>query len=343
MGSVCFSGTLRMQAIENDKNVIDDEFSYLAEYPYSVPDIFLDGCGEAYYPQSVFDWNDDSVVSVREKKVIVYTKSDFLELHAKDKDGNIIWVDGRTAPYANCWDGEYLDDVRYAQEYTIEEYNLETLEKKKYRMVPDETTIFDTADYSKLARFVDAEKLGSHFDVMGGVLAHYVGNDEDLVIPDNVTMLIGSAFWTAPQFKTISIPNTVVEIGCDMPKRCRTNCVHVAEDNPRYYTQDGCLIDKQTKTLVWAYAGNTIPNDGSVTKIGINAFYGRKDLKSIVIPDSVTEIGDGAFADCHRLEEISMPDVFADTAESIFGEKIVKKGDKWRFANEHNTFNGFAF
>ena len=35
-------------------------------------------------------------------------------------------MDGRTAPYSGCWKGEYLDDTRQADEYSITEYDLET-------------------------------------------------------------------------------------------------------------------------------------------------------------------------------------------------------------------------
>ena len=38
------------------------------------------------------------------------------------------------------------------------------------------------------------------------------------------------------------------------------------------------------------------------------AFYGRTDLRSIVIPDSVTEIGYDAFSGCTGLTSIVIPD-----------------------------------
>ena len=75
-----------------------------------------------FFPQYCFDWDDDSVVLVRDKHVLKYTRSSFVELLAKNEEGEIVWMDGRRAPYSNCWDGEYLNEERGACEYTIEEY-----------------------------------------------------------------------------------------------------------------------------------------------------------------------------------------------------------------------------
>lgn len=45
-----------------------------------------------------------------------------------------------------------------------------------------------------------------------------------------------------------------------------------------------------------------------VTKIGRNAFYNNKKLKSVTIPNSVTIIGNCAFYYCSKLKEIVIPD-----------------------------------
>ena len=158
MSNIFYGGTLPMK-VDESKLIRNDTMMGMDEYPFYAPDVYLDGYGEVYYPQCCFDWMDDSVVLVREKHITEYTRSDFWELLAKDEEGTLVWVDGRNAPYAGCWDGEYLDDMRDAKEYSITEYNLETLEKKKYKVILSETTKVDAHDYNHLKKYMDAETL----------------------------------------------------------------------------------------------------------------------------------------------------------------------------------------
>ena len=65
------------------------------------------------------------------------------------------------------------------------------------------------------------------------------------------------------------------------------------------------MIDKETGELVWAYAPNTIPCDKSIHKIGPQAFYGRKDIEHIVIPDNIAEVGSYAFSHCSNLKAVT--------------------------------------
>ena len=48
--------------------------------------------------------------------------------------------------------------------------------------------------------------------------------------------------------------------------------------------------------------------DGNVTMIGEEAFYNRRSLTSVTIPDSVTTIGDKAFWGCSSLTSVTIPD-----------------------------------
>ena len=302
MSSYCYGGSVRMNP-EIEEKERDPMFD--GGYPHEMPKVYLEGHGEAYFPQYCFDWDDDSVVLVRDKRVIKYTRSTFVELLARNEEGEIVWMDGRCAPYSDCWKGEYLNEERGACEYTIEEYNLETLTKRKCKVVLDEEIEFDARDYHSLYNFVDADKLSSHFEIKDGVLLEYIGHDKELIIPEGVTEVGNNIFWDVREFDSITIPSTLTKINHTLSKYCKVKEINVAEDNPKYYTKNGCLIDKETEELVWAYAANTIPCDDSIHKIGTQAFYGRKDLEYIEIPDNITEVGSCAFSHCSNLKTVT--------------------------------------
>ena len=68
------------------------------------------------------------------------------------------------------------------------------------------------------------------------------------------------------------------------------------------------MIDNENKRLILGCQSSVIPNDGSVTSIGGNAFSDCTGLTSITIPDSVTSIGGNAFSWCSGLTSIEIPD-----------------------------------
>ena len=307
MSSIYYGGKICMQAVDVNENRSDNFDDYMDKYPYRVPKIYLEGMREDYFPQVPFSWGNDSIISARSKRVVEYTQADFAELLAKDEDGNIVWVDGRSAPYEGCWNGEYLDEVRGAYEFRVTLYDLEMSEKKQFKMVLDKTSELSVADYHRLSEFVDADVLGSHMEINDGVLNDYFGNDEHLVIPDSVTTIGGYAFRRQQEFKSISIPKTVSHITSNMFGNCKVERVEIDKDHPKYYCEDGCLIDKETNTLVWCYSGCNIPDNVTIQQIAPYAFAYRQDIVNIVIPNGVDEIGAFAFAGCDNIESITIP------------------------------------
>lgn len=363
MASVCYGGSIRMYPeVEN----VDRDPMFEEGYPHKMPKVYLEGWGESYFPQYCFDWDDDSVVVVRNRGVVKYTRSSFVELLAKNEEGEIVWMDGRHAPYSDCWKGEYLNEERGATEYTVEEYDFDTATKRRYKVILDKESELDTQDYRSLSKFVDADKLGSHFEIKDGVLLQYVGNDRDWVIPEGVTEIGYDPFWSDKEFESIVIPSTLVKIPCSLFERCKVKEIIVDEGNPKYYTNDGCLVDKETGTLVWVYSGNVVPSDDSIHKIGYNAFCNRKDLesieipdgiteidncafvgcanlKSVVIPDSVTHIGGRAFVGCESLKEIIGCDNFSEIVKCRFNSNLVKEDGEWTIVEEVCTFGDLPF
>ena len=196
-------------------------------------------------------------------------------------------------------------------------------------MVLEDISNIDDWDMHRLEDYWRDELIDDPFVVDKGTLKQYLGQDSILIIPDSVVEIGKDAFSHSYCFKSIWIPKSLTNIPENFYKLCSTKHIAVAEDNPRYYVENGCLIDRQTATLVLAYAGSFIPNDGSVNKIGPHAFSGRSDIASIVIPDAIQEIANDAFSCCYWLKEISIPVALENMIENIFGKQFVKKENKW--------------
>ena len=132
---------------------------------------------------------------------------------------------------------------------------------------------------------------------------------KSIVIPNSVTSIGDEAFYYCDNLTNIVIPDSVTSIGDRVFGKCDTlENITVKQGNPIYHSAGNCLIETKSKTLIVGCKNSVIPADGSVTRIGDDAFYGCDSLTSIVIPDGVTSIGDNAFEDCSSLTSIVIPD-----------------------------------
>ena len=111
------------------------------------------------------------------------------------------------------------------------------------------------------------------FVIAGNILIDYRGNDENVIIPDNVKG-IGECAIAQKPVKNVTIPDGVTFIGNFAFGECTS-----------------------LESIV-------IPN--SVKTIGNSAFQCCEKLESIVIPESVREIGEAAFSYCDNLNNVSI-------------------------------------
>ncbi len=71
-----------------------------------------------------------------------------------------------------------------------------------------------------------------------------------------------------------------------------------------YHSAGNCLIETASKTLILGCNTATIPDDGSVTSIGEEAFYDCDTLTAVILPASVLSIGECAFYSCGALIDV---------------------------------------
>ena len=142
----------------------------------------------------------------------------------------------------------------------------------------------------------------------------------DIVIPStvttkkngavyNVTSIESNAFSNCTEMTSLTIPNSITNIGNRIVTGC-SNLVSIVleEGNPTYDSRENCnaIIETASNRLTTGCKVSKIPN--GITTIGIGAFQNCASLTSISIPNRVTTIGESAFQGCTGLTSIIIPD-----------------------------------
>lgn len=153
-------------------------------------------------------------------------------------------------------------------------------------------------------------------------------DDTDIVIPekspygDTVTKIAENAFYGQTEIETVTLPESITEIGNGAFSGCGGIDVKIKD------LDKWCAVDFAGETSNPMNAGGLLYVDGiSAEHIEIPALYtevkkytfcGCTGLKSVTIHDSVTKIGDGAFSGCTGIEAVVLPDNTAAVGSSAF-------------------------
>ena len=122
----------------------------------------------------------------------------------------------------------------------------------------------------------------------------YVGLNNQILIPNNVTLIGENAFYNHESLISVEIPDSVTSIGYQAFYYC-SNLTSVVIGNGVTSIGGRAFSDCYGLTSV-------VIGDG-VTSIGSSAF-GSCSIASVVIPNSVTSIGSMAFINCYKLVEV---------------------------------------
>lgn len=126
---------------------------------------------------------------------------------------------------------------------------------------------------------------------------------ESMTVPEGVTTIEAAAFDCCSAMKSIYIPSTVTKIEqCAFVNCYKLEKIELAAGNPAYYVESGCLIERESGTLIFGCIGCEIPS--AVKKIGVSAFGG--DHKALHFPASVERGIEKGFCGCETLEKLTV-------------------------------------
>lgn len=148
----------------------------------------------------------------------------------------------------------------------------------------------------------------------------YSCNLSEILLPDSLAE-IGEAAFNGNPITEITIPAGVTEIGDSPFMGTDLERINVADENERYYQEDGVLFDREENALVCYPCKKSGPEyqiPEGISCINTRAFTGNKELEKIVIPDSVTKIKDAGFSSCSNLKEASLPEGITTLGRDIF-------------------------
>lgn len=170
------------------------------------------------------------------------------------------------------------------------------------------------------------------FIIKNGVVVEYLGEDEDVVVPDIAIGIGAGAFAEKRKMKSIWIPDSVTSIKknafylCDRLEQVRlpSNLKSIGD-----YAFCACgmienvvLPDSLEKIGAYAFSNAGIGPDlvipDSVTSIGDEAFRDCLNLKSAVVPGSLKKMGFGIFFRCLKLEKAEIKEGATSVGRNMF-------------------------
>lgn len=141
----------------------------------------------------------------------------------------------------------------------------------------------------------------------------------ELVIPEGVQSVGSQSFLFCLALQLVWIPKSVTSIGQSQFQECpELSEIIVQGGNSAYYSENNCLIETATNTLISGCKTSRIP-DG-VVHIAERAFSGCQGLTEVVIPGSVQTIGFAAFEHCYDLAHVTLSEGLVDIGGFAFGD-----------------------
>lgn len=138
-----------------------------------------------------------------------------------------------------------------------------------------------------------------------------------IILPSSLQEIGNSAF-NGTAIRDISIPAEVYAIGEEAFSSLKTIKI---EQGSQYYDVDNNILYRLKDNTLIDYFGSEVTSitvrDGTKT-IAKKAFFGSKDLISVLLPKTLEVIEDSAFGYCKNLEQITLPDKLIKIGDNAF-------------------------
>ena len=120
-----------------------------------VPTMYFDGWRELYEEEPGYDWTMDSVIVAKGNNVVKFTEVTCNEMLLKCEDSESRWISGVTANAVGA-DITEREGIRVLKKYFVEEYDFEKCEKKRGKVVFEESSPMDEYELSEFGKFCPA-------------------------------------------------------------------------------------------------------------------------------------------------------------------------------------------
>jgi hypothetical protein len=155
MISSSYDGLIQMEPnLENREFFTGDD-----DFTYQVPRVYFECLGESTDTQTMLEWDDASVITFKDNRALKYTESTYYEYLLPNENGEESWYIGK---YEFLGEDElkYARDIRPVKSYTIEEFDWNKSEKRRYKVILEETSKLEKYDEAYLKRVIDRDSHG---------------------------------------------------------------------------------------------------------------------------------------------------------------------------------------
>ena len=140
-----------------------------------------------------------------------------------------------------------------------------------------------------------------------------------LELHEGLTSIGNGSFQGASSLTTLIIPSTLTEIGyAAFNDCCNLTSIIVSPDNPKYYSTNNTLMERDTYTLLLTNSEGIIPEETRI--IGNHLLMSRYHITNITLPSLISSIGHAAFMSCSSLESIVIPKSVTEIDSQAFDQ-----------------------